>query len=615
MKKLTQRIVIMASAVMLSMAGVSGAYAGEIRVDHLGPANTLVRVDADSRYLLLPVEESQDDVPIDVLVDGKMVQSFYCRLAKNKVDYTVPFDLNRYSGHKIIFNVHAPASRVQHGDNVEDEACWKAFAAVDTFDTANREKYRSSFHHTPAYGWMNDPNGMFYKDGVWHIYYQWNPYGSKWSNMTWGHSTSTDLMNWKHHGTAIEPDGLGTIFSGNAVVDHNGSAGYGKDAVVAIYTSAGSCQVQSMAVSTDNGETFAKYAGNPIITLSTEARDPKMFMYEPTGEWKMILAHPLEHEMLIYSSKDLKNWIMESSFGKNLGAQNGVWECPDLFELPVPGSKKTKWVLICNLNPGGPFGGSATQYFVGDFDGKTFTPDRDKKGNVPTKWMDWGKDNYATVSVSNAPQGRRVLIGWMSNWEYAAEAPTQQYRSANTLPRDASLFRGADGDLYLASVPSPEVDALRNEMTVNECNVKLSAQSQSFPLPESNDGICEIDVTLTPASNGTATVKLCNKAGNNVTMTYDANKRTLTFDRTNSGLTGFNASFPAVTTAPVLTSGKSLSLRIFVDRSSIEVFEKDGRLAMTNIVFPTAPYDTLKLSAAKGGKATDLSVYSLKQSK
>ena len=276
--------------------------------------------------------------------------------------------------------------------------------------------------------------GMFYKDGVWHLCYQWNPYGSKWQNMTWGHSTSKDLVNWEHQPATIIPDGLGTIFSGSSVVDTNNTAGYGKNAVVTLYTSCDASQVQSMAHSTDNGATFTKYAGNPIITLDTEARDPNMFWHEPTQQWVLVLAHALEHEMLIYTSPNLRDWTLQSSFGKGLGCQSGVWECPDLFELPVDGNGVKKWVLICNINPGGPFGGSAAQYFVGDFDGKTFTPDRDKQGNVPTKWLDFGKDNYASVSFSDAPDNRRTLIGWMNNWQYAAEVPTLQYRSANTLP-------------------------------------------------------------------------------------------------------------------------------------------------------------------------------------
>ena len=171
------------------------------------------------------------------------------------------------------------------------------------------------------------------------------------------------------------------------------------------------------------------YPGNPVLSLSSEARDPNFFFNPVTKKWDLILAHPLDHEMLIFSSTDLKQWKYSSSFGRGEGAQNGVWECPDLFKLNVDGSDQEKWVMICSINPGGPFGGSATQYFVGDYDGKTFTPDRDADGNVPTKWMDFGKDHYATVSWSDAPSGRRSIIAWMSNWQYADVVPTLQYLS------------------------------------------------------------------------------------------------------------------------------------------------------------------------------------------
>ena len=224
----------------------------------------------------------------------------------------------------------------------KDDACWRGIVLADTFDTANREKYRPAFHHTPRYGWMNDPNGMFYKDGRWHLYYQYNPYGSKWQNMTWGHSVSDDLVNWEHLPEAIRPNGLGSVFSGSCAVDHDNTAGFGSDAVIALYTSAGTSQMQSLASSTDDGLTFNIYPSNPVLTLESEARDPKVFWNDSTKEWNMILAHALDHEMLIFTSPDMKSWTLQSSFGKGLGAQGGVWECPDLFELPVAGTDEKK---------------------------------------------------------------------------------------------------------------------------------------------------------------------------------------------------------------------------------------------------------------------------------
>lgn len=601
---------------ILAVAGSQNMPAADgIDISHLGTNNTLVRVtDGNSRYVLFPVEESVDDATLNLLLDGKQEKTLRIRLARNRVDYYVPFDISAYKDSKIIFDVVTTQGRASVRE-ASDDACWKNIRLSDTFDTSNTEKYRPAFHHTPLYGWMNDPNGMFYKDGVWHLYYQYNPYGSKWQNMSWGHSTSTDLVNWEHHPVAIEPNSLGQVFSGSCVVDSDNTAGFGKDAVIALYTSAGINQMQSLAYSTDNGETFTIYPGNPIITLESEARDPNMFWNDETKEWNLLLAHALDHEMLIFTSPDLKEWTLQSAFGKGLGAQGGVWECPDMRHLPVEGTDESKWVLICNLNPGGPFGGSAAQYFTGDFDGRKFTADTDSEGNVPTKWMDYGKDHYATVSWSGAPDGRNVVIGWMSNWQYAAEVPTHQYRSANTLPRDISLFKGADGQYYLRTVPSPELLALRDHRTVSAKGKSFGKSPVKFALPEANDGICEINLTLNARKADKVTITLANRQGEKVDMTFDPAASTFSFDRTQSGITDFSHDFPAVVTAPTLRNSTSQSLRIFVDRSSIEVFDGEGNFVLTNLVFPGSPYTTLSLSA-DGGKASlnSLEIYSIKTS-
>lgn len=612
MNKLT---ILAAPMLALSALAASASADSGVVIDHLGVNNSLIRVTGDGRYLLLPVEDAGDESRLHLLLDGKQERTLTVRLAKNKVDYHVPVDLTPYKGHTVTFNVITPQGRSSIREAKED-ACWTSIALSDTFDISNREKYRPLFHHTPSYGWMNDPNGMFYKDGVWHLYYQHNPYGSKWQNLSWGHSTSTDLINWKPEPEAIEPNGLGLVFSGSCVVDSAGTAGFGKNAVIALYTSADVSQTQSLAWSTDDGTTFNIYPGNPILTMESEARDPNMFWHTPTQQWVMLLAHALDHEMLIFTSPDLKNWTLRSSFGKGLGCQDGVWECPDLFELPVAGTDKKKWVLLCNINPGGPFGGSATQYFTGDFDGKTFTPDTDAEGKVPTKWLDYGKDNYATVSWSDAPDGRRTVIGWMSNWQYAAEAPTLQYRSANTLPREMGLFSGADGQLYLSSAPSPELLAMRAKPVTSASHMSIGNKPRTFALPAANDGICEITLDIDPAKSSEVALTIGNKANESVTVTYDAAARTISFDRRNSGLTDFSKDFPAVTTAPLFTAGRTVSLRIYVDRSSIELFADDGRSVMTNTVFPTSPYTTLSLSST-GGKAEirNLKIYPLTPSK
>ena len=584
-----------------------------VKVEFLGTNNTMIRITGEGKYLMLPIQDNGEEATLNLLVDGKQEKNFTARLAKNKVDYMVPLDLSSYRGKHIILNVISNQSRATVRE-AQGDACWKNIALSDTFDISNREKFRPAFHHTPDYGWMNDPNGMVYADSLWHLCYQWNPYGSKWANMTWGHATSRDLIHWERQEPTILPDGLGMIFSGSSAIDHHNSAGFGKDAIVTLYTSAAASQMQSLAYSTDGGNTFTKYPGNPVITMETEARDPNMFWDEAHQQWVMLLAHALEKEMLIYTSPDLKQWTLASQFGKGMGAQGGVWECPDLFELPVSGStgNEKKWALVCNLNPGGPFGGSATQYFIGDFDGTIFKAGTDTTGTIPTKWMDYGKDHYAAVSWSDAPNNRRTVIGWMSNWQYAAEVPTLQYRSANTLPREMGIFKDTDGQYYLSSTPSPELEALRGGLHHQSRRFSLGKADKTISLPTHNDGICEILVDFEARKGQVLTLTLANKAGERVVLTYDSDKETLAFDRTQSGIVNFSQDFPAVTVAPTHRHDGKLSLRIFVDRSSIEVFEKEGRLAMTNLVFPNSPYTELSLKCSKGkAKISNLKVYSL----
>ncbi|MDE7159477.1 MAG: GH32 C-terminal domain-containing protein [Muribaculaceae bacterium] len=605
------RLAAAIAAGLMMLPAMANAADG-LEVSHLGVNNTLVRVTGNAPFLILPVQESIDDARVNVLVDGKIADTFYIRLAKNKTDFTVPYDLTPYKGKNVVLDIVTPQGRASVREASEDVA-WSNMYLSDTFDTSNRElKYRPVFHHTPLYGWMNDPNGMFYKDGKWHLYYQHNPYGSKWQNMSWGHSTSEDLINWEHEPEALRPDGLGSIFSGSAVIDHDGTAGVGKDAVVALYTSAGTNQMQSMAVSHDNGTTFEVFGGNPILTLESEARDPNMFWNEETKEWNLVLAHALDHEMLFFTSPDLKTWTLQSAFGKGIAAQGGVWECPDLFRLPVDGNGTEKWVLLCNLNPGGPFGGSATQYFIGEFDGKTFKSDTLADGTIPTKWLDFGKDHYATVSWSGAPDDRRTVIGWMSNWEYAAEVPTSQYRSANTLPREMEIFTAPDGELYVASVPSPEMLALRDKTVVSASGKKLGRKATSFNIPASTEGLCEIVADLEAAAGSKVELTLSNKLGDKVVMVYDAANHTMSFDRTKSGVVDFSENFPAVTVSPTFETDGKVSLRLFVDRSSIELFGNNGRFVMTNLVFPNEPYLNLSLSADGSARLSNLKIYSVK---
>ena len=601
------KIIVTFLIVIMSIGICRAQYAG-LKIHYLGANHSLVQVQEPQKYLLLPVEEAAPEATVNVLVNNKADQSFQVRLAVNRIDYLVPFALEQYKGKTVTFDIHTGNSRTNVRDAMAD-ACWKELKLSDTFDDTNREVFRPFYHHTPVYGWMNDPNGMFYKDGEYHLYYQYNPYGSMWGNMNWGHSSSKDLISWQHYPVAIQPNGLGAVFSGSSVVDKDNTAGFGKDAIIAIYTSAGASQIQSLAYSLDNGMTFHVYENNPIIAADKECRDPNMFWHEKSGKWILVLAAALEKEMWIYSSPDLKNWTKESSFGHGYGAQEGVWECPDLIELPVRGTDRTKWVLICNINPGGPFGGSAAQYFVGDFDGKTFTCDT--KPEV-TKWMDYGKDHYAAVSWSNTPEKRHTVVAWMSNWQYANNVPTKQFRSANTLPRDIELYEGSDGELYLAATPAPEVNALRTGKALKYGAFSAGTKKVSRKLPVENSGICEINLELAPRSADKVYITLSNDKDEQTVMTYDLRNSTFSMDRTASGLTDFNKDFPAITVAPCPAEAKQ-RLRLFIDRCSIEVFEGDGRFAMTNLVFPQHPYPTISIAVDKGRcKVNDLTVNLLK---
>ncbi len=549
----------MAATVLASLAIAASAQDARF----LSSNHCIYRINEQKNYLLLPVQEKAEMCNIKVVKNNTQVKALNVRLASNHIDYYVPLDLKQFGEDaKLALDIHVNGTYRNDGE-LSGFTCWKKMLFSDTFDTANREKYRPVYHHTPAWGWMNDPNGMFYKDGVWHLYFQYNPYGSQWENMTWGHSTSTDLIHWTFQGAPIEADAWGTIFSGSAVVDHNNTAGFGKGAVVAMYTSAGENQTQSIAYSNDNGQTFTKYDGNPVLTSNTpDYRDPHVFWNEDIKRWNMIMAEG--QHMDIYSSADLKEWKLESQFGAEYGNHGGVWECPDLMKMKVRGTDQYKWMLLCNINPGGPFGGSATQYFVGQFDGHKFTCE---SAPEVTKWMDYGKDHYATVTFDNAPDGRRVAMAWMSNWQYANQVPTMQYRSANSVPRDLDLYE-YQGQTYCGVTPSPELAAARPKKATKT-------------LTEA----CEMVVTL----KGNATITLANDKGEQVVMTYDEKSRTFAMDRTKSGQKEFSDDFAALTVAPV--HGKMSQLRLFIDRSSIEAFDADGKMAMTNLVFPTKPYN------------------------
>ena len=569
------------------------AIAGDVEVVDLGDGHGMVRINPTQKYLILPVEDTAPDVSISVVVDNVQVETFTVRLAINKVDYTVPYELSKYTGkHVVLRFAMNPLERGGVRPKVKDAVFCNNLALANSYDASNKETlWRSVYHFAPQWGWMNDPNGMVYKDGEYHLFYQYNPYGSRWGNMNWGHAISRDLVSWEHMPVAISPDGLGTIFSGSAVVDKDNTAGFGAGAIVAFYTQASARQMQSIAYSTDNGRTFKKYAGNPVLTGDVaDFRDPKVSWHEGTHKWILTLA--VGQEIRFYSSPNLKDWTFESNFGEGQGNHGGVWECPDLFELPVAGTSQKKWVLIVNINPGGPFGGSATQYFVGSFDGHKFVNESPKA----TKWMDFGKDHYATVTWSNAPQNRVIALAWMSNWQYANEVPTMQYRSSNSVPRDLRLFV-KDGETYLQSAPSPELLALRKDKVMSK-SFSVGKAYTIDQLMSDNKGTYEITMTVRQKKQGNLSMRLMNEQGEEIEYSLDMAKRELTCIRDKSGVAGFSKDFITPTVTQV--DGGDLQLRFLVDRSSVEAFVNDGRFVMTNLVFPHTPYNKVMFSATGG---------------
>lgn len=450
------------------------------------------------------------------------------------------------------------------------------------------QQYRPQIHYTPERNWINDPNGMVYLDGVWHLFYQYNPYGNGWGNMSWGHTVSTDLIHWEEKPVALTKDALGDIFSGSAVIDYENTAGFGKGAMVCFYTSTEPRQQQSMAYSTNGGENFSKYGGNPVVPndktdeFSGDFRDPKVIWHEGSHQWIMSLARGSMHSIEFYGSKNLKNWEFLSSFSTGAARCNGgQWECPDLFKLD------DKWVLIVSTNPGGPIFGSGTMYFVGDFDGKNFTADA---LDYPL-WLDYGLDNYAGVTFSNTGD-RKVFIGWMNNWGYAGDVPCDPWRSAMTLPRDLTLSY-VDGKPYVACKVSDEINAIAGEWK----NV-----NGSF------DDAYAYHVQVPISLDGEHTVTLKNKAGQVYDILINGNARTITARRNDkSGRCDFNGQFSKPTVrAFVPGSHKDLTLDIYIDQSSVEIVTSDGLVNITNLVFPSSIYNNVLVDGAQAGRVRTL---------
>ena len=462
------------------------------------------------------------------------------------------------------------------------------------------EQYRPQIHFTPERHWVNDPNGMVFHNGTYHLFFQHSPTASIWSDISWGHATSKDLVHWKREPIAIYPDSLGLIFSGSAVVDKNNSSGFGKNGVVplvAMYTShdmkkekAGAIDVenQSIAYSLDEGKTWIKYHGNPTLKNPgvRDFRDPKIIWHEETKKW--IVAIAAQDQISFYASADLKNWTKLSDFGKTLGAHTGVWECPDLFPLQYNG--QTHWVLLVNINPGGPNKGSATQYFIGDFDGKNFKCDFNQ-----TKWVDYGPDDYAGVTWSNTGN-RKFFIGWMSNWAYANMVPTEKFRNGFTLPRELGLTKILN-DFYLNSFPIKELKSIEkqskkfNQISMNE-NFDLTRMTGKINTPS------KFDFVFTKHNN--FTIVLYNNMNEKVIIGFDKEKNVFFLDRKNAGKTEFEKDFARVNFAPRFSNQEEVSMTIYLDKASIEIFADHGLSVLTSVVFPNENFSKINLLSSKG---------------
>jgi fructan beta-fructosidase len=486
------------------------------------------------------------------------------------------------------------------------------------------ELYRPQFHFSPETGWMNDPNGLVYYEGEYHLFYQYTPSensipGSKY----WGHAVSNDLVYWEHLPVALSPDSLGDIFSGSAVVDWQNTSGLqtGDESVlVAIFTHSGNgLQQQSIAYSNDRGRTWIKYSQNPVIPNPglKDFRDPKVFWHSGTARWIMVLA--AGDKVMLYTSPNLIDWRFSSQFGELEGAHGGVWECPDLFPLKVDGDPRAElWVLLVSVGRGAPNGGSGTQYFVGSFDGKTFT---NHHPATTVNWIDYGVDNYAGVTFSDIPEqdGRRILVGWMNNWCYADKIPTNPWRSAMTLPRVLKITTGPTGTPQLVSAPVQEFEKIRlaQILSIHYGEDNLEGERKvagNLPVIQEMDAQAfEIIAEIDPGTAAQFGFRLKNNIGDQVLVGYDIKAKVLFIDRRSSGLVDFEPNFGGhIHRVPYHLDSSTVQLHIFVDSSSIEVFGNGGRVVLTDQIFPREQFVEVELYTLDGyAKIQKLDVWEL----
>lgn len=548
----------------------------------------------------------QDTVGIELLLDGKAV-----RRATGPESAELEWkswDVSGLAGKQVTLRIFDQATAGWGHINVDHliqtnlppkrfDLDHQLAAYRESADYMN-EPLRPQGHFSPEIHWMNDPNGLVYHDGEYHLFHQYNPAGNRWGHMSWGHAVSRDLVHWEHLPLAIpEADGV-MAFSGSCVVDHGNTSGFGKvgrPAIVAIYTGHGhGKQAQNLAYSTDNGRTWTKYAKNPVLDIgSSDFRDPKVFWHQPTGRWVMVVSLAVEKVLIFYGSDDLKSWRELSRFGPSGAASKPNWECPDLFLLPVEDAEgrptgKRRWVLEADMGSGAVAGGSGGEYFVGDFDGRQFTATQD------ARWVDFGRDFYAPISWDNVPEsdGRRIWIGWFNNWETCL-TPTSPWRSCMSVPRTLSLRPTPDGDeLLLVQRPVREL----RKLWQTDRRIELATQDVAWPprpltrpgqLKESHF-VLEATCQLRGARSCGFRIATGPQEFTEVGLEHEADNHPVVYvDRRQSGHVDFHPAFAGRHETPVRIGRRGVKLLVYVDRSTIEVFINDGEAVISDRIFPT----------------------------
>ena len=494
------------------------------------------------------------------------------------------------------------------GCRTNEQTTTQSAEGKDSVSSYYQERYRPQFHFSPEAHWMNDPNGMIYHNGEYHLFYQYYPDGDVWGPMHWGHAISKDMMHWEHLPIALYPDSLGLIFSGSAVLDANNSSGLGtkeNSPLVAVFTyhsmekeKAGAIdyQTQGIAFSIDNGRTWKKHEGNPVLKNPgiKDFRDPKVFWHAESKKWVMTLA--VKDHIELYGSTNLKSWNKLSEFGQQYGGHGGVWECPDLIQLNVDGTSEKKWVLLLSINPGGPNGGSATQFFVGNFDGQKFSC-----GSPPSRtvWVDHGPDDYAGVTWGNLPGERKVFLGWMSNWAYGTVVPTSPWRSAMTLPRDISLTK-VNNEYFVRSSLSKEVETVFGTIR----DIFITDVKDSVVLSNAIDFSVSGSMLKATVDAKDFAVEYRNNSNEVIAIGFDAKTNRFYIDRSRSGNTSFSPNFIPIAYAPRVMAKDKISFTIVSDVSSVEVFFDDGVTTMTSLFFPLEKFDRVLLRSKSGALKT-----------